>query len=317
MAFSVGEVQYNDTEECFRDLMRMLRGNFFSGSNLSDQQRVIVATISALKKELTRNHALGPTERLRLLTLEAESYQQRGSYLKSARVLEPVWKELEPRLHQWSPNNPLEPSGNRELLRQKIWSLLHYVFCHHYHVAGQHKQALAHFLRIEEIIHSELEDSADCPSWTLALRNYFIGSCYRVSRGFVEAERRMIEAQEYVYARVTREMKRADSTLATKQYELDYKDFFCARIFSASGWIALQQGQLRHAEQHLPYCTKLSCGEQATGNRRCSLTHCCRLSPAEESLTTMIAYEESLEELADRVRGLQRSSRTHPAALCL
>ena len=273
MSLRVGEVKYEDAQACLRDLMRMIRVGFpldragivpdqkervaHTVSVLTKQKKQIADTISALKKEVTTNRALSETDRLRLVTLEAEYYQQRGTHLESARVLEPVWKRLKPRLDVWSVDQPLEPSGNRELLRQKIWALLHYVFYHHYRVTAQHKEALNLFRSIESIILSELKAPDYCPYGTLALCNYFIGLCYRVNRGFVEAERRMLAAQMYTYERVAREIKRSDITEQQKQYELDYKDLFSARVLSGLGWIAFQQGQLLRAEQHL--CTAQSC----------------------------------------------------------
>ena len=134
MSLRGGEVKYEDAQACLRDLMRMIRVGFpldragivpdqkervaHTVSVLTKQKKQIADTISALKKEVPTNRALSETDRLRLVTLEAEYYQQRGTHLESARVLEPVWKRLKPRLDVWSVDQPLEPSGKRVLLRQ-------------------------------------------------------------------------------------------------------------------------------------------------------------------------------------------------------
>lgn len=172
--------------------MRMIRTGFpldDTGKPTGHKQQ-IADTISAIKKEAVKKAGLSETDRLRFLTLEAEFYQQCGRHVESARVL--------------------EPTRNHRLLRQKIWALLHYVFYHFYHVTGQHKRALEHLLKIEEIIQRELKTDDRQPFGTPAICHYFMGLCYRVNCGFAEAEHRMLNAQRYTHDRAIRELMRTD-----------------------------------------------------------------------------------------------------------
>jgi tetratricopeptide (TPR) repeat protein len=238
-----------NTEEAFHQLMRMIRIGFplDNQGKPTGRKAHIKEAINALKKTATEQ-SFGEIDQLRLATLEAEFYQQCGKHLESERVLEPIWDRLWP---EWNGPGPLRVTKDRRLLRQQVWALLHYVFYHHYHVTGQHKPALDAFVRIEKIVQLKLQSPGYCPFGTLALCNYFLGLCYRVNRGFVDAEQRMLVAQEYTYERVKRELKRTDISQERKQYEIDYKDLFSARILSGLGWISLQQGYLSRAEQHL------------------------------------------------------------------
>jgi len=95
------------------------------------------------------------------------------------RVLENDWKALKPALDAWGQGQRLEPSGERRLLRQKIWALLDYVFLAFYRVGRQQKQALDYFIRLEKIIRGELATPDYQASGALAVCYYYMGFCYR------------------------------------------------------------------------------------------------------------------------------------------
>jgi hypothetical protein len=247
MSFEAGGVTYDNPEQCLRDIMRMIRVGLPLEGTVRDQNQRLSDTILGLKRHIVSN-PLREVDRLRLVGLEGEFHQQRGDHAQAARILEADWNRLKPRLDGWSRKNPLEPSGDRRLLRQQIWLLMHYVFYHHYRVSAQHKEALDLLLRIEDVVREELEALDYHPAGTLALLNYFTGLCYRVNRGFHRAERRMLAAQRETRNRVIRELAKPDATEETKQYELAYKDVVCARVLYGLGWIAFQQGQLLRAE---------------------------------------------------------------------
>jgi hypothetical protein len=242
--------QYSGPEECLQDIMRMIRTGFPLDEKVTNPKSLIEGTISGLKAELRKNNALSPRDALRFRTLEAEFYQQSGKHALSAELLKPIWDQLQPGLKSWSKKQPLQEKADRKLLRQKIWVLLQYAF-YDYRITGNHREALDRFLAIEKVIKGELQKGVYIPFGTLALFNYFIGHCYRVDRGFVEAERRMLSAQKCTYDRVEHEMGRKDTTPEKIQYELKYKDLMCARILSGQAWIEMQQGHLNRAEQTL------------------------------------------------------------------
>jgi tetratricopeptide (TPR) repeat protein len=250
MSFCVGSKQYSGPEECLRDVMRMIRTGLSPNEPVATQKARTRETIASLKSELRRANVLNPADTLRFTTLEAEFYQQCGLHAKSRELLKPTWDNLETRLRQWSTKSPLQDKPDRALLRQKIWALLHYAF-YDYRVTGNHKEALDRFLSIERVINGELQNRDYTPFGTRALFSYFIGHCYRVDRGFAEAERRLLDAQRYTLDRVKREMDRKDTTADRKRYELNYKDLFCARILSGQAWIEMQQGHLTRAQQTL------------------------------------------------------------------
>src|SRR5581483_2216683 len=245
-------VTYEDLEQGVQDINHMVRVGYSPLSADPDIQRRLEDAFRFMK-EPSRRKQLSERDRLRLLTLEAEFHQQKGNHLESARILEPEWKRLLPRLEQWKNHKDfrLEPSRNSELLRQKIWLMMHYVFYRYYRVEEAHKPGLTLLRRLEDVTLKELATRTYQPSGTLALLHYFMAMCNRGGRGFVLAGKNMLRAQEETYARLDRELKRPDATAERRAYEVAYKNLICARILFGNSWIALQQGQLVRSEQHV------------------------------------------------------------------
>ena len=255
MSFRVQTIDYDDPHGCLREITRLIRTGLPRDGTLFDQQEAVLNAIQAVRKEGRRHPGLfSEIEQLKIMTLEAEFYQQNGKPRESQRALEPAWQKLKPDLDGWGPTRPLEPTGDRKLLRQKIWVLLHYVFYRYYRIGGHHKEALDHFLRIREIIDKELRrlhkrpELDYHPHGTLAICHYFIGLCYRELRSFGGAEFHFLEAQKETSRRLARELGRPDISDSEREYELLHKDVFCGRVASGLGWIALQQGALVRAE---------------------------------------------------------------------
>ena len=236
--------------ELLRHVTRLIRIGFPPNISVQKQKEQLEVAFSSLRRV---RPDLSSTDQLRITMLEAEYQQQRGYHQRAADLLADTWNQLKPRLDSWSTRNPLEPSRDRKLLRQKLWALLHYVSYQYYRVEGRHVEALELFHSIETIIKSELAQKDYKPFGTLALCNYFMGLCYRVDRGFLLAEQHMLAAQKYTNSRARRELSEPTINQQAKQYKLDYKNVFNARILYGLGYLALQQGHLLQAQQHL--CT--------------------------------------------------------------
>ena len=218
---------------------------------------------AAIAKAETRYPPIPPAllvedaARLRLCTLKAESFYQKGQYEIAVETLAPVWAVLKPRLDR-TPTTPLQPGAreNAGLLRQQLWALLHYVFYKSYALDGHPREAVAAFTKIKAVILAEL--TARPPSGTLAMCDYFIGQAYRAQRNFPAAEAHFLNAQMHIQDRIDRKIKEHseaeagdDTKRVDLRYELAFKNVFCARVMSGLSWLAMQEGRLTRAETFL------------------------------------------------------------------
>lgn len=264
MAFSVHGKTYETCEACLDDILRIVRTGLPEGelpdvmsedaeSDEARRKRLLkhrshlAKLFDAVRDQYRRNvQPVDELQQIRFMTLEAEFYQQYGQPARAMSILKPLWKSLEPQLNQWLVRKrPLEPSGDKRLLRQKLWALLHYVFYGIYRVAGQHAKALKYFLDIEKIVDQELMSGGHKAFGTKAMCHYYIGLCYHVNGGLEQARERLLKAQEAIDRRTARRQstQRTEDQVRT---DLVFHTIFTARVLSALGWIALQQGTLSH-----------------------------------------------------------------------
>jgi hypothetical protein len=296
MAFSVGDVEYEDPHHCLREVLQMVRTGVFPGRYIADMQGLISDALRRLKTEQRRHPGLfDEVERLRLLTLEAEVYQENGEFYAASNTLEPVWTSLKRRLDGWSKLCPMEPTGNAALCRQKIWAALNYVFFKYYRLEGKQRLALQYFLRLEKVIRDELQTDIYEPYGTRALCHYYAGICYNVL-GSTEVERHLLEAQKDTYARANRELSGQTIVAAERNSEIVYKNVFSARILSGLARLALQQGQLVRAEHLLYAAQSLLMGTQQIALQRFIAVYLCTVIRRRAAYTEP-AYQNSLDEL--------------------
>jgi hypothetical protein len=204
----------------------MVRTGLTQDGTVIDLQEQLSATIAQLRQDLQQTPSLFPdVDVIRLHTVEAEHLYQSGLHREAAAKLKPFWDSWEDRVRQWKlPNQPLEPSGDRRLLRQKIWALMHYVFYDFYAVQADYLLAIKHFHAIERVIGQELEEHtsrredrrredramAYKPYGTWAVFHYFVGHCHRATRNFSAAESHFSTSLQFLRKRLERKLLEAE-----------------------------------------------------------------------------------------------------------
>jgi hypothetical protein len=255
MSFIVERIEFESAPKCLREVLYAARTGVFRSDPAINVDAIVAAGIRRLKAELAQQPTIfNEVERLRLLTLEAEHYQENGEFHNAARVLKPVWDGLAGRIKAWGKSLPLEPSRDKSLCRQKIWALLDYLFFAYCRVEGRESEAAQQFCILERIIRGELETADRVPHGTLALCQYFIGICHN-GIGSSEAERYLLEAQKHTQQRAARELARDKVSQVERDYASFYRDIFSARILSGLARVNLQRGHLVQAE-HLLYAAQ-------------------------------------------------------------
>jgi hypothetical protein len=299
MGFTVAGVEFQDPHQCLREVLQMVRTGVCCGKAGVEVRELIANALRRLKDERGKHPGIfDEVEQLRLLTLEAESYQENGEFDKAARILEPVWRNLKPRLDAWSKKELLEPTGDAALCRQKIWALLDYVFFAYCRLSGNQKLALKYFLRLEEVIRGELQTKKRIPHGTLALCHYYIAICFNVV-GPDLAEHHLLEAQKNTYARASRQLARETIDRVEKEYEIAYKNVFGARVLSGLARVDMQQGRLTRAEHLLYTAQNLLLGTQKEWLKR-FITLMQWTVVRRRTAHAEPAYARALTELADQ-----------------
>jgi hypothetical protein len=163
MASRVGSFNYGSPTEGLAAITRMVRTGLTQDGTVTDLQEQLSATIARLSQEFQQTPTIFPlqVDAIRLHTVEAEHLYQSGLHREAAAKLKPFWDSWAKGLSQWKlPDQPLEPSRDRYLLRQKIWALMHYVFFDFYAVQAEYYLAIQHFHAIERVIGQELEEQS-------------------------------------------------------------------------------------------------------------------------------------------------------------
>src|SRR5579872_7439195 len=127
-------------EDDLRQLTRMIRTGLDGAGNAAELSAAIDAAIAkaeAAYSAVDPKRLVEDVTRLRLCTLKAEAYYQKGQCQRAVETLTPVWNILKPRLDR-TPASRFHTgqTPNASLLRQQLWALLHYVFYRYYTLEG-------------------------------------------------------------------------------------------------------------------------------------------------------------------------------------
>lgn len=251
------------------EVTRMIRAGLAEDGTIDELQERLRRDLDKLRASRS---SFDEVDQIRISTLDAEFHYQTGKYAEAVAILKRFWTESSDRTSraEWCLRSdaqpPLDRKRRRDLLRQKLWALLHYVFYDLY-TDGKYGPAAEQLLLLEQIIHQDLQSEATkrepayVPHGTLAICRYFLGHCYRGERQFRRAEKCFLQAQASAQRRLELKLdppkdgaegKNAPVSPEKRAEAIAYHSVFTARVLGVGvGWIALQEGRLTHAEHLL------------------------------------------------------------------
>jgi hypothetical protein len=278
MGLEINGVMYADARECFADVKRMVRAGVAKSVQPLDIEATVPQALSRLKDYASQSgNSFTESGELSMMRLEAEWLAERGKTESAVAILEPVWTRLNGPLSKWKlPERPLEPGRDRVLLRQRVWTLMYYVFFRFFKIEGDVKTAVDHMKRLRNVIWKELsplghsidhgdeEEDSRSPLATWAMWHYLYGHCCRAQRHFPTAEKHFLDAQAYSQRRIEKKLSHRDRDPEfDREYEIAYNNVFSARILgSGLSWVAVHAGHLTRAIQFLRTSLALLTGTQ-------------------------------------------------------
>jgi tetratricopeptide (TPR) repeat protein len=243
----------------------MIRTGLDQAGNAADWREVIDSHFRVLRQA---DYPFAFTEKLRLHTLESEFHALLGDIPGAATILSAVVSPPDADNPTWFRNLPDPPASQseddlRKQRRQMVWARMYYIWIHLFY-AGRFDEAIRQLDALRPIIDRELPvnwNGEPVPSHgTMGRWHYFYAHCLRGNRRFVEAEEEFLAAQESAAKRLEFRMRTARSDARAGKltehearsivnYEMRFSSICTARILSALGWVAMQQGLLVRAQQ--------------------------------------------------------------------